>query len=314
MEKASIRRSTAVLIDDYYNTPKTSLMTFHFEPDLFATSDKRLKECPVFHGAIEGKDFYIWDQFFQEGEKSELRDLFGNATYSRFSYGSPESIEQGEKPAKSMNNKERWDFFSKSPPVLEELHKLFSIFAHEMDADLMTLPWELCHGTTGSPSVIANYHEKITQESLRFGKHQDCCPAEGVLFGIPKLYAENELQEKQFENGAKGKPWMISMMLYSTSANFCPKYKMGTVFFDSQEKVMLQLGCKHSRLILFEGDIHHSTDASEIPVEINVWRTSYVFKLIMNPKRREQNLKQDFYKWIKGIAPKVDELVLPLSM
>ena len=312
MEKTSIRRSMAVLTSDYYATPKTSLMTFHFEPERFNTSYNRLKEGAVSHGTIEGKDFYIWDQFFQENERDELRDLFGNAHYSRFSYGSPESIEQGQKPAKSMNNAERWAFFAKSSPALEELNKLFSTFAHEMDADLMTLPWELCHGITGSPSVIANYHEEVTKESLHLGKHQDCSPSTGIHFGIPKLYAENELHGRQFENGTSGNPWMISMMLYSTSSNFLPEYKMGTVFFDSKDELKLQVACNHARLILFEGDIHHSADASEIPPDTKVWRTSYVFKLIMNPKRANQNLKQDFQKWLTSLSPNVTELSLPL--
>lgn len=303
-----IRKSMAKLIGDYYNTQKTSLITFHFEPERFETSYNRLKQCPVLHGNIEGKDYYIWDLFFRDEEKDSLRDIFGSAKYSRFSYGSPESIEQGEKPARSMNNAERWALFSKSPPVLEELHKLFCTFSHEMSADLMTLPWELCHGNTGSPSIITNYHEEITSESMHFGKHQDCHPAEGVLFAIPKLYKENEIHESHFANGSPGNPWMISMMLYSTSSNFQREYNMGTAFFDSKNQMKLQVGCNHSRLILFEGDIFHTTDASTIPPGIKVWRTSYVFKLIMNPKKAEQNLKEDFRQFIHSIAPKVDEL------
>ncbi len=291
-----VRKSLAVLLDDYYANDKTSLLTFHFEPASFSSSLDRLKSCSIKHASIDNKDFYILDQFFLEEEEEEIRELFEKASYSRFSYGSLESIDKGEKPGRSMNNQERWSLFSRYPPAIREVYKLFSTLADQMNADLMTLPWELCHGKASAPSIITNYHEEITEESMLNGKHQDCNPQGMISFGIPLLYGqEGEFHDRQFINGDTGKPWMISLMLYSTSKDFLPsEYQMGTVFYHDDGQEALKAHCVNTRMVLFEGDISHSTDVSKIPSEKKVWRTSYVFKLVMNPKKKEQNLKEDF--------------------
>jgi hypothetical protein len=208
-----------------------------------------LKSCFIKHACIDSKDFYVLDHFFPEEEQEEMRELFGKATYSRFSYGSLESIDNGEKPGRSMNNQERWSLFTRYPPAIREVYKLFSTIADQMNADLMTLPWELCHGKATAPSVITNYHEEITEESMQNGKHQDCNPQGMISFAIPVLYSKEEkFHNNQFENGATGNPWMISLMLYSTSKTFLPlEYQMGTVFYHDDGRDALKANCINSQ-------------------------------------------------------------------
>jgi hypothetical protein len=294
-EIPKIKKGSAVLNSDYYNTPKTSLMIFHFESVPFPSILSRLKKCTIQHASIDSKEFYLFDHFFEKTEGEELRQFFENASFSRHSYGSPESIEKGEKPAASMNNKERWDLFSSPPPPINELYKLFNFLASALEAEITTLPWELVHKDTGSPSVIANFHREISKSSQDIGKHQDCNPEEGVLFNIPILYSsENKFHENHFINGSIGKPWLVSMMLYSTALNFLPAYKMGTVFYKDSGEAALKADCLHTRLVFFAGDIFHSPEESFIPEGLNTWRTSYVFKLLINPKRIDQSLKESF--------------------
>ncbi len=296
-----IRKGTAVLSSDYYENPKTSLMVFHFDKVPQPDTLSRLKNCTTQHASIDHKDLYLFDHFFQKEEGDELRHFFGNASFSRHSYGSPESIEKGEKPAGSMNNKERWDLFSNPPSSINEIYKLFNCLADLLDAEITTLPWELVHKDTGSPSVIANFHKEISHDSMELGKHQDCNPEEGVLFSIPILYSSNgEVHQKSFINGSKGKPWMVSLMLYVTSENFRPEYHMGTVFYKDNGEPVVRANCTHTRLVLFAGDIFHTPEESKIPEGINTWRISYVFKLLMNPKREDQSLKESFASLFKA--------------
>ena len=308
-EIPTVRKSVATLIDDYYANDKTSLLTFHFEPATFDSSLSRIKACLTKLACIGDKDFYVFDDFFSQEEGEEIRELFGKLTYSRFSYGSSESIDNGEKPARSMNNQERWSLFSRYPSSIREIYKLFSTLADQMNADMMTLPWDLCHGKTSAPSVITNYHEEITEESMLNGKHQDCNPEGMISFAIPILYGkEGEYHERQFKNGDTGKPWMISLMLYATSKEFLPEYHMGTVFYHDDGKDALKANCINTRMVLFEGDIFHSTDVSKVPSDKKVWRTSYVFKLVMNPKKEGQNLKEEFMRLLQRESQSLEKV------
>ena len=166
-ESPKIKKSTAVLTDEYYNTPNTSLLTFQFEPHPFASSDLRMKNCSIKQASIDGKDIYILDGFFQENEGNEMRDFSKKVTFSRNSYGSPEAIDKGEKPARSMNGKERWQLFNQSPPAIKEIYKLFGCLSDRLDAEITTLPWELCDPSShGSPSVLGNLLEEASFESM----------------------------------------------------------------------------------------------------------------------------------------------------
>ena len=205
-----------------------------------------------------------------------------------------------------MNTKERWTLFANPPAPIQEIHKFLSLLAYRLDADITTMPWELCHPTAGSPavnpSVIVNYHnEGVSKASMDYGKHQDCKPEKGIFFGIPVLYKKaNELHETHFVNGTTGKPWLVSLMLYSYSDEFSPEYGMGTVFYQANGELVGKVNCINGRLVLFEGDIFHSPEESKIPPDRKPWRISYVLKLIVNPKKENQNLKEDFLKLLRS--------------
>lgn len=291
-----IRKKMSVLTNAYYNMPQTSLLTFQFEPHRFASVEERLERCGIERRIVGGKDVYVVDGFFREDEGGEVRGFCQSATFSRNSYGSPEAIEKGERPARSMNGKERWQFFSNPPAPFQDVFRLFATIAEGIGAEVSTLPWELCDKeSNGSPSVIGNYLEMASVESMGHGKHKDCDPANGVAFEIPKLYADG-VHASCFENGGEGLPWIVSVMVYATAENYLPEYRMGTAFY-GQEEVFCTEPC-HMRMVLFEADLDHTIEASQIPDEVKTWRVSYVFKLVFNPKSARQSMKKRFLEWI----------------
>lgn len=295
-EKPNIKKTTAPLLDNIYTHPNTSPLTFQFESQLFTSSDSRLQSASIKRAVIGEKDLYIFDDFFLPSEREEMQYFSKSASFSRDSYGSPEAIENGEKPARSMNGKERWQFFSHPPAAITEVYKLCATLGAKLHADITTLPWELCdQSSNGSPAVIANKLEEASVESRELGKHKDCNPASRVSFGIPILYShEKEFHPHTFANGATGKPWLISVMVYTTAEEFLSEYCLGTVFYDHDDNIALRVNCLNMRLVLFEGDISHSIEESKIPSGVKTWRISYVFKLIVNPKDQDLSVKKTF--------------------
>lgn len=309
-----IAKDTAVLFDSHYNHPNTSLLLFRFEPEVFSSSEARLKGARIQRASIAGKDLYLLDGFFSLPEQEELRSFSLHAPFSKNSYGSKDAIERGEKPAFSMNGKERWQFFSKPLSAIAEVYRLFSTLGKKLNAELTTLPWELFDpSSVGSPALIANKLERASEESMDWGKHQDSNPAKNIPFGIPVLYSEEQaFHPEQFTNGDLGRPWLVSVMVYCTADNFLPHYRMGTVFYDENQKIAFRANCLDMRLVFFEGDLFHSIEASEIPSDVNTWRISYVFKMIVNPKAKTANLKQAFFDLMSRYSP-IENLSLGLD-
>jgi len=298
---SKIIKKSVPLLGDSYQSPNTSTLIFQFGSEYFSEVVTRLRNSKIQHLQIEGKDLYIIDDFFHDLESNEMRLFSETASFSRNSYGSTDAIERGEKPARSMNGKERWQFFAKPPNAIHEIYKLFSGLAEALSGEITTLPWELCekNSSSGSPAVIANKLEEASRESQELGKHQDCNPEGKISFGIPILYSEKEeVYPPQFINGEKGKPFLVSLMLYVTAPEFLPERGLGTVFYDSQGKIVFKTECKNMRLVLFQGDIFHSIEES-LP---NAWRISYVYKLMINPKSADDNMKEKLLNWMKRSA------------
>lgn len=295
-------KDSVVLLNERYNTPNTSLLLFHFEPLPFVSSDLRLKDCSIEHFSVEKKDIYIFDNFFIEKEGISLRDYSRNATFSRSSYGSQESREKGEEPARSMNNKEKWEFFAKPPQPIKEIYKLLGLLALRMNADICTLPWDLCDQNICASAVATNRLERVTKESMDMGKHEDFNTEKGIPFGIPILYEkEKKFFPGNFINGDPGKPWLVTLMVYATEDNFLvPEYGIGTIFCKKNGEIALRGDCRHMRFVLFEGEILHSIEESKIPSQINTWRVSYVFKLMINPREAGKSMKTAFYDFLKS--------------
>jgi hypothetical protein len=302
-ESPKIKKTSTILIDEAYNTPNTSLIVFDFIPYPCASSEERLQNCSIHQASIDGRDLYIFDGFFQEEEGKQMQEFSEKATFSRNSYGSSEAVEKGEKPARSMNGKERWQFFSRPPEPIKAVCNLLGTLAHHLEAEITTLPWELCDSSlNGSPSVIGNFLEEMSFDSMKLGKHRDCNPQKKISFGIPILYSQDkQFCPTQFVNGDPGKPWLISVMLYVTDEAFNPEYCMGTVFYKEDGQLALRANCLNMRLIFFEGDIIHSIEESKIPSNVNTWRVSYVFKLVVNPRRQDQSTKRLFSEWVNQL-------------
>lgn len=299
-ETSTVRKEkdSVTLLNERYNTPNTSLLLFHFEPSLYQSSEERLKECSIKQSTIEGKHLYIYDNFFLENESEAIRTYSRNASFSRSSYASDESREKGEEPARSMNNKEKWEFFAKPPQPVKEIYKLFGMIAQKINADISTLPWDICDQKICASAVATNRIERVSRESMDMGKHEDFNTEEGVPFGIPVLYSKDQAHfPGKFVNGAEGNPWLVSFMLYATEENFQGlDYGMGTIFCKKNGENVTTADCQNGRFVLFEGDILHGIEESKTPTGVHTWRISYVFKLIINPKQPNRSMKKAFHE------------------
>lgn len=299
-ELPKVTKDQAILLNKHFDTPKTSMIIFHFEPESFASPKLRLEHCSYERASIKGKDVYVFDDFFTEAESLELREVTKKAQFSRSIYADHESNEKGEIPSRSMDNKERWMFFANPPKAIKELYKLLGLMAEELKTDITTLPWDLCDANICAPAFATNWIEHRSAESSKLGRHKDYNTEKGVAFGIPILYSkEKEFYPVQFMNGETNKPWLVSLMVYTMDENFRPEYGMGTGFFSENGEKILDVECHNMRVILFEGDIVHSIEKSTVPDDVKTWRVSYVFKLCLNPKEPNANIKKDFFELIQ---------------
>jgi len=299
-ELPEVKKDVAVLTNNRFQTPKTSLVIFHFQPHFFQSPAVRLKACTMQRETVEQKDVYIIDDFFLEEESQELREVTARAAFSRSIYADHESNEKGEHPSRSMDNKERWQFFANPPQAIKEVYKWLSFIAHELKADITTLPWDLCDANICAPAFATNRIEYRSPQSSTLGRHKDYNTEKGVAFGIPMLYADTPtFYPSQFVNGEAQKPWLVSLMVYTADETFKPEFGMGTAFFKDNGETALQSECRNMRMVLFEGDIIHSIEESKISPDLNTWRVSYVYKLCINPRELHQDLKSEFYKLMK---------------
>lgn len=297
-EKATIRKDNAVVTSAAYRTSQTIPLVFHFEPAAFESTAKRLKDCTVEKATIEDRDIYLFDNFFSQEESNEMRAFSQAGEFGKSIYADQESREKGEEPAKAMANKEKWKLFQNPPQAIQEIYKFYSYLASKLDADVATLPWEMYDAHICAAAVATNRVEKMSAESMELGKHEDYNTEKGLAFGLPVLYAKDIVHEGGFINGDPGKPWLVSLMLYTTDEGFLPEYGMGTVFCNHTGQNEFKADCRHMRFVLFEGDIIHGIETSNIPESKHVSRVSYVYKLTMNPKRADISLKREFAELI----------------
>jgi hypothetical protein len=297
----SLIKEMTSLIDETYSHFGTSLLTFRFPPFSCPQTLEKIQKATILHTDIDGKDLYVIDHFFSLEEKQELDDFSSKATFSINSYGSKEAIDLGETPARTMNAKERWQLFAKSPKAIQSLFSFFSLIANELEADITTLPWELCDKNgQGSPSILANKVEQCCERTRDLGRHKDYDPEKRLSFAISVLYSETkQIHKSPFVNGEPGRPWMLTVMIYSTAHNFFPQKGLGTVFYNKEEQLQTRVRCLPMRLVFFEGDICHSIEESQHTIEEATWRISYVFKVILNPKKQNVSCKQKFMDWVK---------------
>lgn len=298
--RLQIKKHKTILLDELYNHPKTSCLVFSFEPEKVSKTALKLLQAETIHVDIGKKSLYIIDRFFQEKQAEEMRSFFSLASFSRSSYGSAAAILEGERPAKTMNGKERYVLVEKPPCAIQELFKLLAYIAYETHTKITTLPWELCDKEgNGSPSIIVNKLERSSESSRELGRHKDVDPETKISFGIPILYRPGKCFEATFENGATGKPWLVTLMLYTTEASYKDEYKMGTVFYHQEGSLAARVRCRDMRLVLFEGDIEHSIEESCINESTITWRVSTVFKLVINPTEPLQSAKEAVAQFFK---------------
>ncbi len=289
---SELKKSTTFLTNANYNTSTTLLTLFHFESGSF-----HRKATKIQHTSIQGKDVYVLDGLFQEKESLELRKIMSQKAFDIKVFSSVQSLEKNEKPCRSLSPKDRWQFFSHPPKAVSELFNFFAMIANRLDIEVMTHPWNLSSKMCNAPAFFINFLEEVSFKQAQIGLHEDYNTETGISFGIPNLYTD-AFHDCHFVNGDEGKPWLITVMLYSTSKGYCPEYGMGTGFYQKDGKRALLADCIDMRLVFFEGDILHATEPSHFPPNIQPWRISYVFKLTLNPKKKSQNIKKAFYKLI----------------
>ena len=280
IEKESIK-----VLADAYKTPNTIPLAFSFQ---FLHDLVRSRQ--IESHSLDGKDLFIINDFFTEDEGRELREFSTTAAFSQKIYGNEMSSSYGEAPAKMMNGKERWQFFHRPPLAILALFDLFGSWSHKIDAKVITLPWCLSDQKTTSNCLATNFLTENSKPSTEYGKHRDYDPAQGLAFTIPCLYDQAK-EFDRFENGALGHPLMLTVMVYATATNFQPDFGMGTLFYSCKGHE-IKVPCRHRQMVIFEGDILHTIEASHIPPEIQTWRVSYVFKIILNPRKAYQSMRQ----------------------
>jgi hypothetical protein len=299
--KVRIEKNSIRLMSERYKSPSTSLLLFHFEAQPSASVEERLRKAALKRYEINKKEIYIFDDFYSDAEGERFREYSRNTKFSRSSYATPESRDKGEEAARSMNNMEKWELCKNPPEAIKEFYKFLGMLAYKLNVDISTLPWDLCDQNACASSVATNRLERSSKENMEKGKHEDFNTEKGLPFAIPILYSkENAYYPCNFTNGAKGYPWLISFMLYATESNFMAReYGLGTVFFNNDGEVALRSDCRHMRFVLFEGEIVHSIENSVIPPDIDTWRVSYVFKLLLNPKNEQDSVKEHFLEQLK---------------
>lgn len=303
-EIPKLRKESAEIVSERYKTTKSIPLIFHFEPAPFQSPALRLHDSDIRHVEIEGGDVYTFNGYFLDEEGDELRKISSQGKFERTIYADHDSKQQGEEPAYAMSNQEKWKFFSQPPSAIKEIFKLLCYLADKLNASITTLPWELYDADVCVPTFATNLIKQACADSETLGKHEDYNTEKGgVCFSIPRLYGDHsKAHPLKFVNGEAGKPWLVTIMVYATSEDFLSEYGLGTVFCKKDGEVFLREECRHMSFVLFEGQIVHGVARSTIPAGITPWRVSYVLKLVINPKKENDSMKQKFCELIRSVA------------
>ncbi len=276
---------------------KSSFLFFNFLAKNSSEVKERLKKSEIQHVLIDQKSVFTIDGFFTPEEMRCVREFSRACEFNEHSYGSLDTAAIGEKPSLTTDSKQRWSLFFEPPSPICHFYDFLSFLTHELSFEILTMPWALFNGISGSPAIIANKVQEVKVDSMVRGKHKDFDPTKKLAFKIPSLYGGPE-HEECYANGAVGKPYLLTMMIYSIAENFSCGYEMGTAFFSEDGAKMQKALCKDMRIVIFEGDIKHSIAASNMPEGINTWRVSYVYKLVFNPKNKEQSIRQQLTNFL----------------
>jgi len=160
-----------------------------------------------------------------------------------------------------------------SRTVFMEISKLFCTISHKLNAEVLTQPGRLCDEVSCLSAIVTNFHTSMTEQNSRLCLHRDYNPQKGMNYTLAR--EDGTLFPVPFENGAKGKPWLISVIVYMTSKDFDPEEGLGTHFYDDNKELKHVIKCKHLALTIFEGDVLHSIAPSKEGVKGK--RVSIVF-------------------------------------
>ena len=133
--------------------------------------------------------------FISQEEAGRSGHFTEKASFSRNSYGSPEAIKQGER--RSFDEwKRAVAILLPSPASPSRILQIVEHFSgREMDAEISTLPWELCDAASnGSPSVIGNFLKALLLRAWTSGGTKTVIPKRGS----PLAYRSSTLVKNLF--------------------------------------------------------------------------------------------------------------------
>lgn len=264
-------------------------LSWQFQAYPYLTIQNRLAQAGLQPYLIDDKVLVTVDGLFLESEGEELRKFFKEEQPTIPFASQPDSIAKGEKPPKRFPTDRLFELFENPMPSLDLVHKFFSYIGFKLKMDVSTHPrlW------VEFPIPFANnYLTEANAITEREGWHADYQTAAGLLFDLSKKCAPG-YYSRQFLNGKDDQPFLLSILLYTTSENFDPEFGMGTVFGDKKDP--LKIACKHMRLVIFEGDIMHATQQSYLPEGVTAWRNSFVWRIVFRPPTPEKVCIKDLF-------------------
>jgi hypothetical protein len=300
-EAFSFNKKKAEGIDIPFKHPQTNSLIFEFPSSFSSNSKSQLSSSTCNYYEIGQKSLYIFDDFFSKLEKDQMRSFIEGTTFSRKLYGKQKAEEEGEEPAYTMDNKTKWNFFSSPPPAITTIYKLLSHLSYKLDSEITTQPWELYNNEICVPAVVTNHINHFSKKSEVLDKHDDANPKQGIGYRLPILYSnDNSFFPYNFSNGATDTPWLVSLLIYSTSKSFKPDNGLGTHFYYDDNTLATTASCQDLRFVLFDCDLIHGMQASQQESLMKTSRTSFVFKLAINPRKKGFCAKEKFYQLIQS--------------
>jgi|GEM_PF-2836464 len=276
-----------------------------FFPYSYQSSKERLARSRIRCEEVSGKRIYEINGFFARDEIDAEKDGYlDNNNYPRQILSDAQNSSLEEKAGRAMDIEMTWGVMIQKPGrVFSEIANLLCHFSHQLQAEILLQPIRVCHKEKCTNSIITNLLESMTHKNAVRGLHRDYHPKGGMSYALAK--EDGTLFPRQFENGAKGNPWLISVIVYMTSKDFDPEKGLGTGFFDDNGELKHIIKCSHLAMAIFEGDVIHGIAPSRDDAKGK--RVSFVYKIALLPKDKNHSVRDDFHEMFsdqgRGYAP-----------
>lgn len=267
-----------------------SVISCVFKNYPFPSIAERLKNALIKSHFLDGKLLLTIDHLFDLQEGQELRTFVAKSSFPERIYSTPLSLKAGETTAKQLAASIRKKLLFFPPPPLDVMTKLFAYIGSKLNVDVSSLPWvpNIPH------PLVNNFLTELDFYSSAIGWHSDY-ETDALKFRLADKRSNQSKFYEGFTNGAPGKPYILSIILYTTADNFDPTWGMGTLFADKNNFSLQPVGCQNMRIVIFEGEIRHKIVESHIPPGVNTWRNTFVWRIVLRPTTNENfSIKERF--------------------